>query len=231
MTTTDKPVAKPATRSSRPRPATKNTRTPVPKKTASTSAVPAVISPPSDDLAKIDLDLDGAELPELAAIANHWHVITERSASTALEAAWHCGAALIRAKTLAGHGNWAAWLEANFDGSERSAQLYMQVSKAQRVADLDPEQSLRGAAKALSKSNAKGGNDKDDKAKPLMKFDDYLKRLKALGEVTPDVHRQLGTLTRTKAEEYAGLMQESIDPIKQLFDWICDMADRETGAA
>jgi hypothetical protein len=227
MTTTGKPVAKSATRSSRPRPATKTTRTAVPKKTAST--LPAVISPPSDDLAKIDLD--GAELPELAAIANHWHVITERYASTALEAAWHCGAALIRAKALAGHGNWAAWLEANFDGSERSAQLYMQVSKAQRVADLDPEQSLRGAAKALSKSNTKGGNDKDDKAKPLMKFDDYLKRLKALGEVTPDVQRQLGTLTRTKAEEYAGLMQESIDPIKQLFDWICDMADRETGAA
>lgn len=60
---------------------------------------------------------------------------------------------LLEAKELCGHGNFCSWLEDNFDGSERIAQVYMRLyskravleAKAQRVADL----TVRGAVALL----------------------------------------------------------------------------------
>lgn len=47
------------------------------------------------------------------------------------------GELLIAQKAELAHGEWLPWLEANFNGSERTAQNYMRLARdPQRVADL-----------------------------------------------------------------------------------------------
>lgn len=56
------------------------------------------------------------------------------------------GTKLIEVKRLAGHGNWCEWLAKHCPQiSERTAQNYMRLSKAQHVADLQTRKSLREA--------------------------------------------------------------------------------------
>lgn len=43
--------------------------------------------------------------------------------------ALHCGEALLEIKRLLGHGQWIPWLEKNFDGSVRTAEVYMGIAK------------------------------------------------------------------------------------------------------
>lgn len=99
-------------------------------------------------------DLDGADLPELAALANKFHDGAISHARSALECAWHAGRALIATKKLCVHGEWTFWLAANFNGSDRTARAYMQLAKRQSSADLDPEQSIDAALKAIAKRSA-----------------------------------------------------------------------------
>lgn len=67
---------------------------------------------------------------------NHLHAVAIRMAvdsrnalRLALSAAWQAGRLLSaekrRVRKQMGHGAWVAWLEANFDGSVRTAQRYM----------------------------------------------------------------------------------------------------------
>ena len=73
----------------------------------------------------------------------------ERHWQTAVEHAIRCGRVLIAAKELCRHGEWAAWLEANFPASERSAQRYMQVARnPPRVAD-----SLNAAVEQIARKS------------------------------------------------------------------------------
>lgn len=96
------------------------------------------------------IDLDEADLGELAVIANKFHADVENAGQSMLLAAWNAGQALLTAKSLCEHGDWLAWLDANFDGSERTAQDYMAIaSNTQRAADLDPECSIRAALQAM----------------------------------------------------------------------------------
>src|SRR3990170_1914443 len=86
----------------------------------------------------------------LAATANREHALARQSAEGMFEHALLAGQALLSAKAGMKHGDWLPWLEANFDGSERIAQLYMKVaSNPQRVADLE-DPSLRSALAAVS---------------------------------------------------------------------------------
>ncbi len=56
---------------------------------------------------------------------------------SAVKHAITAGEKLTEAKALVNHGEWLPWLEANFDGSERTARNYMRLaSNRQRVADL-----------------------------------------------------------------------------------------------
>jgi len=97
--------------------------------------------------------LEVVSLEALAGKANAAHREIEELAKGALVKAREAGDALREAKEQLPHGGWGAWLRANFAGSVRTAQLYMQVStrwaeleaKAQRVADLP----LRQAAALL----------------------------------------------------------------------------------
>lgn len=91
-----------------------------------------------------------ADLAALAAqIARH-HERARAAAADAVTHAIAAGGALLAAKAQIGHGGWLAWLDANFDWSERTAQLYMHLARhreeAQRIAGLG----IAGAARALS---------------------------------------------------------------------------------
>ncbi len=66
-----------------------------------------------------------------------------------------CGEALAAAKEQVPHGEWLPWLEANFEGSERTAQAYATVAaNPQRAADLDTSNlSLRAVLKRIERIN------------------------------------------------------------------------------
>lgn len=67
-------------------------------------------------------------LKGLADEANEAHRECQASVRTTLEQAQQCGEILSRAKRLIDHGQWETWLEANFEGSVRTAQTYMRVA-------------------------------------------------------------------------------------------------------
>ncbi|MDF1600369.1 DUF3102 domain-containing protein [Mesorhizobium sp. YIM 152430] len=48
---------------------------------------------------------------------------------SAAEAAREAGIALLEARSLLPHGQWAGWLKSNFKGTARTAQRYMRVAK------------------------------------------------------------------------------------------------------
>jgi hypothetical protein len=93
-------------------------------------------------------------LPDLAAQINEHHRAAERAVNEALRHALEAGRLLIEAKGLVAHGGWLPWLRENFEGSGRTARIYMMVARRwpelqanrQRAADL----SLRGAVKLLT---------------------------------------------------------------------------------
>lgn len=94
---------------------------------------------------------DVIELDLLAYKANDAHHKAEATAYSALEYAKEAGEYLAAAKALCKHGEWLPWLEANFEGSKRTAQAYMQVAagwheieaKAQSSALLSVNQALQ----------------------------------------------------------------------------------------
>jgi|SRR5215217_6542854 chromosome segregation ATPase len=94
---------------------------------------------------------------ELTAIEqiNAEHHACEAAVRSSLKHAVRCGALLEEQKATVNHGGWLTWLEENFDGSARTAQVYMRLSRsreaveeaanAQRSAHL----SIDGALRAL----------------------------------------------------------------------------------
>lgn len=83
--------------------------------------------------------------------AEHW--ACEEAAQNSIQHAIRCGEMLEEKKSSLKHGEWGPWLEANFDGSDRTARTYMKVasnkgelSNRQRASDL----SIRGALRELS---------------------------------------------------------------------------------
>jgi hypothetical protein len=100
-----------------------------------------------------------SEPAALAEKINSEHRACERAAKSAVGHAITAGDYLAEAKDQAGHGNFGAWLEANFEGSERTAQTYMKLSRnrdalnPQRASDL----SIRGALAELSSPTEQGG--------------------------------------------------------------------------
>ena len=93
-------------------------------------------------------------LDDLAQKINEHHDEAKQAIKKGLEHAIAAGKLLLEAKEMVPHGKWLPWLEANCTVSERSAQLYMRVSreskiieaKSATVADL----TLRDGLKALT---------------------------------------------------------------------------------
>jgi hypothetical protein len=67
-------------------------------------------------------------LATLAADINREHAACATALQTTLQHAIRAGELLAEAKALLPHGGWLPWLEANFQGSVRSAQAYMRVA-------------------------------------------------------------------------------------------------------
>jgi hypothetical protein len=69
------------------------------------------------------------KINRLHAVAVRLAVDSQNSLRLALSAAWQAGHLLLaekkRVRQKMGHGAWLPWLEANFDGSARTAQRYM----------------------------------------------------------------------------------------------------------
>ncbi len=94
-------------------------------------------------------------LGNLAEEINAEHRACDDALRSGLQHAVNAGGLLTEAKERVNHGEWGSWLADNFEGSARTAQAYMKVSrgvpalgaaKAQRVAGL----SFRGALAELS---------------------------------------------------------------------------------
>lgn len=105
------------------------------------------------------------DLVELARLANEEHRACEEALQAGLAHALAAGEYLLRAKALIPHGGWLPWLAENFEGSERTAQAYMRVSrewpqleegKAQRVADLPFREAVRLLAAPSEKARGLG---------------------------------------------------------------------------
>jgi N6-adenosine-specific RNA methylase IME4 len=100
-----------------------------------------------------------SEFSKLATQINEHHRLCETSLNKGLEHAIEAGRLLLKAKQLCARGKWLVWLRENFDGSERTAQTYIQAVRLlprlngnpQRVADF----SLRGVVKAMARASCR----------------------------------------------------------------------------
>jgi len=72
-------------------------------------------------------EVERSRLTDLAAEINEEHHACERAALAAVRHALEAGRLLEEAKAGVKRGGWAGWLAKNFDGSQRTAQVYMQL--------------------------------------------------------------------------------------------------------
>lgn len=94
---------------------------------------------------------DDLDVESLAVIANAAAEEVESSARKTVEHAERCGRALLAAKEKVPHGQWTAWLGANFDYSQPNASRYMAIaSNYSRVNNLPNAGSIREALRMIA---------------------------------------------------------------------------------
>ena len=115
----------------------------------------------SNSLGTVETALPTGELTAIAAEINKEQLAVNQVVEAGLEHARRAGELLLRVKGTVGRGQWLPWLRANFHGSVRTAQAYMQVSdryvellstpaNAQRVAHFALREALRMIAEPES---------------------------------------------------------------------------------
>ncbi|MEO2047200.1 MAG: DUF3102 domain-containing protein [Pirellulales bacterium] len=83
----------------------------------------------------------------------------EQAAGKALDHAMQCGDLFTEAKSTCKNGEWQGWLNEHFDGSSRTARVYMRVADNRELIEAKRQSSailsIDGAVKLLaaSKSN------------------------------------------------------------------------------
>lgn len=155
-----------------------------------------------------------ADLPELAARANKFHAAAEGAATSALEAAWHCGVTLLAAKDQCEHGTWLPWLEGNFAGSQQSASNYMRLAANYQSTGNLAAQSIDAALKAISRAR-----DGDAEAKPKPNFADVFQ--KRLDVMERDATELIGSkITPARARKLADAIAGPRNAIDELFEWL-----------
>lgn len=106
--------------------------------------------------------VDEDDLDKLWDTANRLHADFEAAGRSALIAAWNCGQALLAAKveveTIYGYGSWKEWVEGSFNGSYRTAAVYMQIAGNVQIGQLAEHTSIAGVLKAIAAGKA--GTDK-----------------------------------------------------------------------
>lgn len=88
---------------------------------------------------------------------NREHHLCEQAYADALTHAVTCGSMLAAVKADLRHGEWGPWLKAHFEGSDRTAQVYMQLASVpieNRSASADLPTSIAGALKQVSTPRA-----------------------------------------------------------------------------
>lgn len=126
----------------------------------------------------------------------HGHVETHKR--SAIKHAIRCGELLLEMKQRVGHGNWLAWVEENFEASERTARNYMEIAKSATVADLSDATTMRSALRALaSRSEA-------SKATKLERKEAHANLALANGHIPTEDERHIAE-AEVKEEPRAGL--------------------------
>lgn len=88
---------------------------------------------------------------------NREHHLCERAYADALSHAVACGSMLTAVKADLRHGDWGPWLKEHFEGSDRTAQVYIQLAGTPietRRASADLPTSIAGALKQISTPRA-----------------------------------------------------------------------------
>jgi len=104
-----------------------------------------------------------ADLATLAERINAEHHAAEAALNSGLQHALEAGRLLLEAKAQVGHGVWLPWLERHFEGSPRTARLYVQLTKhlpeisqnGNAVANLNVRQAVKLLAPAGDNGRAK----------------------------------------------------------------------------
>ena len=93
------------------------------------------------------------QLQDLANAMNEAHEAFQAGQQMSKDMAIHCGRLMLDTKEMVGHGGWGEWLEKNFNGSSRSAQRYMRLTKAvytDKIIDPKDFDSIHEMEKALA---------------------------------------------------------------------------------
>ena len=169
-----------------------------------------------------------ANLADLAEEINSEHRAFLGSLSKTAEHGIRAGELLAEAKNQYKHGEWLPWLRANFDGSERSAQVYMQMfrnrdeirAKTQGSADL----SIAGALKEISAPRESEAE--NDEAESL---EEILEKLKESTAKIEETKRKLAEFDKAIRVQIDGLYTDGEDKMAQVI--LRDRAFHELGLA
>jgi hypothetical protein len=96
------------------------------------------------------ISFDDLDVEALAVIANDAAEEVETNARKTVEHAERCGRALLAAKEKTKHGQWLAWVGANFNYSQQTASDYMRIADYGRARNLEEATSVRAALKMIS---------------------------------------------------------------------------------
>lgn len=101
------------------------------------------------------ISIIGLPLETLAEMANEAAEVAQRSMTQAVHRAIDCGRYLHAAKAQVPHGQWAAWIGANFDRDQRTATRYMQLATASETrASISDAASIREALRLIADDRA-----------------------------------------------------------------------------
>lgn len=144
--------------------------------------------------------LTATKLELIATRANEAHRRVTAATETTLSLARHAGEILFEAKTELKHGDWLPWLEANFEGSPRTAQLYMRVferwgeiaANTQRAS----HSSIRGALEGIAETGPSDDMRALNEAATVITTD-VLKRLSKSGESLQTIKHKAEAIAET----------------------------------
>src|SRR5262245_13673057 len=95
---------------------------------------------------------EGETLGQLAKQINAAHTAGEAALDSVLGLAREAGELLIRAKKLVPHGEWLAWIKANFPFSQQTASVYMRIAANWHL--VSQAKSLQDALRILNQVSA-----------------------------------------------------------------------------
>lgn len=140
------------------------------------------------------------KLEAIAARANEAHRRVTATTETTLSLARQAGEILLEAKAEVKHGEWQAWLKANFEGGVRTAQNYMRVHERWDYIAANTQHVSHLALRAALDSIAEHGPSEDmrDLHEAVRTVStDVLKRLSKSGESLQSIKHKAEVIAET----------------------------------